>query len=145
MDAMRIAVVGVGAVGGYFGGRLAQAGLDVVFLARGKTLASLRAEGLRIQSIAGDFEIRNPDVAGDSAEIGPCDVVLVAVKAYQVREVAPSLALLVGADTVVIPMQNGLEAPALLSEALGPEVVLGGLCKIFASKTGPVYHRAHWP
>ena len=135
---MRIAVVGVGAVGGYFGGRLAQAGLDVVFLARGKTLESLRAEGLRIQSIAGDFEIRNPNVAGNPAEIGRCDVVLVAVKAYQVQEIAPSLAPLVGADTVVIPMQNGLEAPALLSEALGPEVVLGGLCKIFASKTGPV-------
>ena len=135
---MRIAVVGVGAVGGYFGGRLAQAGLDVVFLARGKTLASLRAEGLRIQSIAGDFEIQNPNVAGDPSEIGRCDVVLVAVKAYQVREIAPSLAPLVGADTVLIPMQNGLEAPALLSQALGPAVVLGGLCKIFASKTGPV-------
>ena len=134
---MRIAVVGVGAVGGYFGGRLAQAGLDIVFLARGNTLASLRAEGLRIQSLAGDFAIESPNVVGDPAEIGHCDVVLVAVKAYQVQEIAPSLAPLVGANTVVIPMQNGLEAPALLSEALGPEVVLGGLCKIFASKTGP--------
>ena len=134
---MRIAVVGVGAVGGYFGGRLAQAGLDIVFLARGNTLASLRAEGLRIQSLVGDFAIESPNVAGDPAEIGHCDVVLVAVKAYQVQEIAPSLGPLVGADTVVIPMQNGLEAPALLSEALGPEVVLGGLCKIFASKTGP--------
>ena len=134
---MRITVVGVGAVGGYFGGRLAQAGLDVVFLARGKTLASLRAEGLRIQSLAGDFAIESPKVVGDPAEIGRCDIVLVAVKAYQVQEIAPSLAPLVGADTVVIPMQNGLEAPSLLSEALGPEAVLGGLCKIFASKTGP--------
>ncbi len=134
---MRIAVIGVGAVGGYFGGRLAQAGHDVTFVARGATLDALRTEGLRVKSIAGDFEIPRPNVAADPAEVGPVDVVLPAVKAWQVSEIAPSIAPLIGPETVVIPLQNGLEAPRLLGEVLGAAVVLGGLCKIFASKTGP--------
>jgi len=137
MDAMRIAVIGVGAVGGYFGGRLAQAGHDVFFVARGGTLEALRSEGLRVKSIAGDFEIRRPNLAADPAEIGVVDVVLPAVKAWQVSEIARSLVPLIGPRTTVIPLQNGLEAPGLLGEVLGMEVVLGGLCKIFASKTGP--------
>ena len=137
MDAMRIAVIGVGAVGGYFGGRLAQAGHDVFFVARGGTLEALRNEGLRVKSIAGDFEIRRPNLAADPGEIGPVDVVLPAVKAWQVSEIARSLVPLIGPRTTVIPLQNGLEAPGLLGEVLGMEVVLGGLCKIFASKTGP--------
>jgi len=134
---MRIAVIGVGAVGGYFGGRLAQAGHDVVFLARGETLDALRTQGLRIKSIAGDLEIRHPNAASDPHSIGPVDVVLVAVKAPQVSQAARILGPLVGNQTAVIPLQNGLEAPRLLAEALGPESVLGGLCKIFASRTGP--------
>ena len=132
---MRIAVVGVGAVGRYFGGRLHQAGLDVVFIARGKTLEALKSDGLRIESIAGDLEIAKPNVVGSPAEAGPADVVLVAVKATQVKDVAGTLKPLVGSDTVVIPMQNGLEAPTLLGDALGKEAVIGGLCKIFASQT----------
>ena len=134
---MRIAVVGVGAVGGYFGGRLAQAGHDVVFLARGESLDALRAQGLRVKSIAGDFTIPQPNAAADADSIGPVDVVLVAVKAPQVSQAAGALAALVGPETAVIPLQNGLEAPRLLAEALGPGPVLGGLCKIFASKTAP--------
>jgi 2-dehydropantoate 2-reductase len=136
-NAMRIAVIGVGAVGGYFGGRLAQAGHDVVFLARGETLNALRTKGLRVRSIAGDFEIRDPNLATDPHAIGPVDVVLVAVKAPQVSEAARTLSPLLGPETAVIPLQNGLEAPRLLAEALGAARVLGGLCKIFASKTGP--------
>lgn len=134
---MKIAVIGVGAVGGYFGGRLAQAGHEVVFLARGETLDALRTQGLRVKSIAGDFEIRHPNAAGDPNQIGPVDVILVAVKAPQVSQAARALTPLLGPETTVIPLQNGLEAPRLLAEALGPEPVLGGLCKIFASRTGP--------
>jgi 2-dehydropantoate 2-reductase len=134
---MHIAVIGVGAVGGYFGGRLAQAGHNVTFVARGATLDALRTEGLRVKSIAGDFAISQPNLAADPAEIGPVDVVLPAVKAWQVSEIAPSLAPLIGPKTTVIPLQNGLEAPRLLAEILGTQAVLGGLCKIFASKTGP--------
>ncbi len=134
---MRIAVIGVGAVGGYFGGRLAQAGHDVIFLARGQTLKALQTQGLQVKSIAGDFHLPHPNVSADPNEIGPVDVVLVAVKATQVRQTAPSLAPLVGPDTVVLPLQNGLEAPGLLADILGPQNVLAGLCKIFASQTGP--------
>ena len=134
---MKIAVIGVGAVGGYFGGRLAQAGHDVFFLARGKTVEALRSEGLRVKSVDGDFEIRGPQAAADPNQVGPVDVVLVAVKATQVGEVAPTLAPLLGPETCVIPLQNGLEAAGLLAASLGPEKVLGGLCKIFALSTGP--------
>ncbi len=134
---MRIAVVGLGAVGGYFGGRLAQAGHEVTFVARGAALEMLRTQGLTVKSIAGDFAIREPGTAGAAAEVGPVDVVLVAVKAPQVGAVARGLAPLVGPGTSVIPLQNGLEAPRLLADALGPEAVLGGLCRIFAMKTAP--------
>ncbi len=137
MNTMRIAVIGVGAVGGYFGGRLAQAGHEVTFLARGKTLDALRTQGLRVKSIAGDFDIINPKVASDPGQIGVVDLVFVAVKAPQVSEIAPSLRPLLGPATAVIPLQNGLEAPGRLADALGLECVLGGLCKIFASTTGP--------
>ena len=134
---MRIAVIGVGAVGGYFGGRLAQAGHDLVFLARGTTLEAMRSQGLRVKSIAGDFEIAKPHVIADAREVEPVDLVLFAVKAPQVAETAQSIAALVGPHTTIIPLQNGLEAPEIIGAALGTEKVLGGLCRIFAYKTGP--------
>ncbi len=134
---MKIAVIGAGAVGGYFGGRLAQAGLDVRFVARGATLEALRSEGLRVRSVAGDFTIAEPRVAASPAEVGVVDTVLVAVKAPQVAEVAPALAPLVGPRTLVVPLQNGLEAPGTLAAALSADRVVGGLCKIFASRTAP--------
>ena len=134
---MRIAVIGAGAVGGYFGGRLALAGHEVVFVARGETLEALRSGGLQVKSVAGDFSIERPNVTTDLGAVGPVDVILLAVKAPQVREVAPTLRPLVGPETVLIPLQNGLEAPAMAGEALGEKIVVGGLCKIFAAKTGP--------
>ena len=134
---MRIAVIGAGAVGGYFGGRLAQCGHDVFFVVREATREILAVSGLRVTSIAGDFSIEEPRLVSDPAEIGPADVILLAVKAPQVKEVAPTLQPLVGPQTVVVPLQNGLEAPAMAAEALGDGVVIGGLCKIFASKIGP--------
>ena len=89
---MRIAVIGAGAVGGYFGGRLAAAGHEVALVARGETLAALRARGLRVDSPQGDLEIRPWKAIDDPAEVGPVDLVLVAVKAWQVPEVAPASA-----------------------------------------------------
>lgn len=135
---MRIAIIGAGAVGGYFGGRLAQAGHDVVFIARGKTLEALRRDGLRVRSIDGDFQIDRPQATDDPSTLEPVELVLLAVKAPSVTAAASLAAPLVGPDTVVIPMQNGLEAPDLVAKALGrPDAVLGGLCKIFASQAGP--------
>ncbi len=133
---MKIAVIGAGAVGGYFGGRLAEHGFDVRFLARGATLAALGTEGLRLESPRGDATLR-VRATGDPAAVGPVDAVLVGVKAWQVPEVAPTLQPLLGADTCVLPLQNGVEAPAQLAAALGEQHVLGGMCKIISRLLAP--------
>ena len=140
---MRIAIVGVGGVGGYFGGKLAQAGRDeVVFVARGATLEALRTRGLRVESINGDFEVGPVEASDDPAAIGPVDAVLVAVKAWQIGEVAPALKPMLGAGTVVVPLENGMEAPAQLAAALGAEHVAGGLCALvsFVVEPGHIRH-----
>lgn len=133
----RIAVFGTGAVGGYFGGRLAEAGHEVAFIARGSHLHALREDGLRVESPAGDFHIQPVRATDDPADVGPVDVLLVGVKAWQVREAARAMRPMIGADTMVLPLQNGVEAPAELAETLGDEPVLGGLCKIAAAVPSP--------
>jgi 2-dehydropantoate 2-reductase len=135
-----MAVFGTGAVGGYFGGRLAEAGFDVRFIARGKQLVAIRDQGLRVSSVDGDFLIR-PRVADDPAVIGQVDVVLVGVKAWQVAEAAEAIGPLLGDRTFVVPLQNGVEAPDQLSTVLGPSRVLGGLCRILAYLDGPGHIR----
>ncbi|RLC62817.1 MAG: 2-dehydropantoate 2-reductase, partial [Chloroflexi bacterium] len=139
---MRIAIFGTGAVGGYFGGRLAQAGEEVVFIARGEQLQALRDHGLRVDSPQGDFVIHPVQATDDAAQVGIVDVVLVGVKAWQVPEAAQAMAPLVGADTFVVPLQNGVEAPSQLAAVLGDEHVLGGLCRIvsFVVEPGHVRH-----
>jgi 2-dehydropantoate 2-reductase len=95
---MRFAIYGVGAIGGYFGGRLAQAGEDVSFIARGQHLQALRQKGLRVDSINGDFVVSPVTATDDPAQIGSVDVVVVAVKTWQVPEVAESIQPLLGGD-----------------------------------------------
>jgi 2-dehydropantoate 2-reductase len=141
MERLTFAVFGTGAVGGYFGGRLAEAGHDVRFIARGRHLAAIREHGLRVSSVDGDFLIRPARVADDPAAIGQVDVVLVGVKAWQVPEAADSMGPLVGGSTFVVPLQNGVEAPDQLAAALGPERVLGGLCRVLAYLDGPGHIR----
>ena len=123
---MRIAVVGTGGVGGYFGGRLAQAGEDVTFIARGTHLQALRTQGLRVDSVRGDFVIHPVQATDDPRQVGVVDAVLVAVKAWQVPEVAEAIRPLVGAATCVVPLQNGVEAPEQLAVVLGTAPVVGG-------------------
>lgn len=139
---MRIAVFGTGGVGGYFGGRLAEAGEDVRFVARGAHLAALQQRGLRVTSVAGDFVVRPIRASDDPASLGEADVVLVAVKAWQVAEAAEALRPMIGADTFVVPLQNGIEAPDTLAAVLGRWRVLGGLCRIIAYvvEPGHVHH-----
>jgi 2-dehydropantoate 2-reductase len=134
---MRIAVFGTGGVGGYFGGRLAQAGEEVVFIARGKHLRALQSHGLRVDSPRGDFVIQPVQATDAPGEVGVVDVVLVGVKAWQVREAARAMRPLIGAETFVLPLQNGVEAPAQLAEVLGLEHVIGGLCRIISFTLGP--------
>ena len=139
---MRIVVYGAGSVGGYFGGRLSQAGEDVVFIARGEHLNAMLANGLQVDSINGDFTVQPVQATDDPSKIGNVDLVLVGVKAWQVPEAAEAMRPMIGPKTVVLPMQNGLEAPVRLSEILGEQHVLGGLCGLFCylKEPGHIVH-----
>jgi 2-dehydropantoate 2-reductase len=134
---MRIAVFGAGGVGGYFGARLAESGQSVAFVARGDHLEAMRREGLRIESAAGDLHLRSVEASDDPRSIGPVDVVLVAVKAWQVGAAAAAMRPLLHDKTFVLPLQNGVEAADRLSEVLGGERVLAGLCRIVAYLAAP--------
>ena len=144
---MRIAVFGVGGAGGYFGGRLAQAGEDVVFIARGEHLQALRTHGLRVDSVKGNFVLQSVQATDDPAQLGVVDVVLLGVKAWQVPEAAQAMRPLVGLETFVVPLQNGVEAPAQLAAVLGLQHVLGGLAGIISFKVGPghIHHAGAEP
>lgn len=138
---MRVAVFGTGAVGGYFGARLAQAGHDVVFVARGEHLSQIRKTGLKVESLAGDFVVQPAQATDAVSDIGVVDFVLVGVKAWQVEEAAAQMKPLIGPDTAVVPLQNGVDAVAELSASLGAAHVLGGLCRIIALLAGPGHLR----
>jgi len=134
---MRFAIFGVGGVGGYFGGRLAQAGEDVTFIARGIHLEAIKDRGLWVESINGDFHVDLAMAFDRPEKAGVVDVVLVATKAWQVAEAAQQMKPLVGPETLVIPLENGVSAPDELSAVLGREHVLGGICRISAFIGGP--------
>ena len=133
---MRVAVYGAGGVGGYFGGRLAQAGADVHFIARGAHLRALREHGLRVRSVKGDFEIPVP-VTDDPAEVGWCDFVLFCVKTFDTDAAAARLGPLVGVGSAVMSLQNGVENVDKLARAVGDEHVMGGAAFIFAQIAEP--------
>src|ERR1041384_6563821 len=107
---MRIAVFGTGGVGGYFGGRLARAGEDVIFIARGDHLRAIRETGLKVDSRDGDFVIHPAAATDIISDVGTVDLVIVGVKAWQVPEAARALKPLVDANTTVLPLQNGVDA-----------------------------------
>jgi 2-dehydropantoate 2-reductase len=134
---MRIAVYGCGGVGAYFGGRLAQIGQDVTFIARNENLLALRTQGLKVGSIAGDFIVDRVKVTNNPADVGIVDYVLCCVKAWQVTAAARAILPMVGPDTLVVPLQNGVEAPDQLAAILDPSNVLGGLCAIVAFQASP--------
>jgi 2-dehydropantoate 2-reductase len=138
---MRIAVYGAGSVGGYFGGRLAQAGEQVVFIARGEHMRVIRASGLRVDSPKGDFSIYPAETTDDPRQVGEVDAVLVGVKAWQVPEAAQGMKPMVGKQTFVVPLENGVEAPAQLAQVLGEGRVLGGMCRIAAAIVAPGHIR----
>jgi 2-dehydropantoate 2-reductase len=141
---VRIAVVGAGGVGGYFGGRLAAAGVDVAFIARGAHLAAMRANGLRILSPKGDAHIPRVTATDNPRQIGPVDVVLFAVKLYDTEAALPQLSELVGPGSVVLPFQNGVDAVDLVTRAVGREHTAGGTCYVSAmiAEPGVIRHTA---
>ncbi len=138
---MRIAVIGAGGVGGYFGGKLAHGGADVVFIVRGATLDALRTRGLRVDSIKGDFVIERPNATDDPASVGKVDAVFVTVKTWQIAEAAHQIKPMIGDDTMVIPLENGIDAAGQVSAVLGPEHVAGGLCGIVSFLAAPGHIR----
>jgi 2-dehydropantoate 2-reductase len=138
---MRVAVIGAGGVGGYFGGRLARGGIDVTFLVRGKTLEALRTRGLRVESIHGDFTLDHLKATDDPASVGPVDAVLVAVKAWQIAEAVANIGPMIGPETVVIPLENGMTAPEEIARIVGPDHALGGLCGIVSYVVAPGHIR----
>jgi 2-dehydropantoate 2-reductase len=133
---MRIAVVGAGGVGGYFGGRLALAGEDVHLLARGPHLVAIREGGLRVRSVAGDFEVAVP-ATDHPAEVGPCDYVLFCVKSYDTEVAATFLGPLIAEATAVVSLQNGIDNEEKIGRAVGREHVLGGVAFIFSTIAEP--------
>lgn len=139
---MKIAVFGTGAVGGYFGGRLAQSGEEVIFISRGKHLQAMKDSGLTIDSINGDFIVQPVQATDNPEEVGIVDMVLVGVKAWQVSDAAVAMKSMVGPQTFVLPLQNGVEAPSQLAAVLGQEHVLGGLCGLisYIAEPGHICH-----
>ena len=134
---MRIAVMAAGAVGGYFGARLAAAGHDVHFVARGANLAAMRDCGLRLGSVLGDLHLPAPAVTEDPAAIGPVDVVLFAVKLWDTESAGRQALPLVGPGTQLIPLMNGIDGPDLLDPVIGPEHVAAGSAYIAAVLSAP--------
>lgn len=134
---MRIAILGAGAVGGYFGGRLAAAGEEVLWFSRGAMLEALRAKGLAVESLKGDFTLPPQQATDRPEEVGQVDVVLLAVKTWQVPEAARVLKPWLHAESLVLPLQNGVEAADELVTELGAEAVVGGVAKIVAVVTAP--------
>jgi 2-dehydropantoate 2-reductase len=144
---MHIVVFGAGGVGGYFGGRLAQAGEMVTFIARGEHLQALLTNGLIVESINGDFAIPPVIATDDTTKVDAVDVVLVCVKTWQIPQAAKAILPMLGPETYVVPLENGVEAPSHLAEILGREHIMGGLCRIASriSSPGHIQHTAIKP
>ena len=133
---MRIAVVGAGGVGGYFGGKLCQAGYEVVFLTRGKALEAIRENGLVVKSFMGDFTV-HPEVSDRPDCVQGADLVLLCTKSWQIKEVGESIKPYLDEDTIVLPLQNGADNAERLMKILPAKNVIGGLCKIVSKIESP--------
>jgi 2-dehydropantoate 2-reductase len=133
---MKVAIIGAGAVGGYYGARLTQAGHDVSVLARGANLDAIRAGGVRVRSETGELSVR-VRAESDPSRVGPADVVLFAVKTYSTRDAMPLLPPLVGPGTAVLALQNGVDSADQLSAIVGRGPILAGTTYIAATLVEP--------
>lgn len=107
---MKIAIIGTGGVGGYFGGKLADAGYDVGFLARGEHLKAIRSNGLQIKTIKGDFYLKTVRASDKIKDLGISDLIILGVKAWQVKEIANELLEIIDENSMILPLQNGVLA-----------------------------------
>ncbi len=140
---MRIAVMGSGGVGGYYGARLAEGGAEVAFIARGAHLEAIRDRGLRVESQLGDVLVEPARATDDPAEIGPVDIVLFATKLWDVESAGEACRPLLGPDTAVITFLNGVDSGDRLAGFLGPDHVAGGVAWISAEIGAPGLIRHH--
>jgi 2-dehydropantoate 2-reductase len=124
---MKILIMGTGGVGGYYGGLLAQQGNEVTFISRGAHLYAIRHEGLKVKSVHGDFMIMPAEATDDPVNVGPVDLVLFCVKTYNTDEAAEAIRPTMGPQTVVISLQNGIDAAERIGKVVGMEHVLGGV------------------
>lgn len=134
---MRITVMGTGGVGGYFGARLAHAGHDVTFVARGRQLEALRESGLRVESPLGDLHIQPVEATDTPSEIYGADLILFGVKLWDTAAAAESIKPLMSAQTAVVSFQNSVVKDDILRESLGAEHIIGGVCYIAATISEP--------
>lgn len=134
---MKIAVMGAGGLGGYIGGRLAHAGNDVAFIARGAQLEAMRNSGVEVRSVAENFHIPSVSATDNPAEIGPVELIVLSVKAYDVAAAAKAMRPLLGPNTMIVPVLNGVGHIETLSEHVAAEHVLGGLISMTAHVVSP--------
>ena len=134
---MRIAIMGTGGVGGYYGGLLSQQGQEVIFIARGAHLQAMRAKGLHVKSVHGDFLVSPARATDDPAEVGPVDLILFTTKTYHTDLAAQAMQPMVGQETVVVPLQNGIDAAERLGAYVGREHLVGGVTWLSAAIEAP--------
>ena len=132
-----MAIMAAGAVGGYFGARMAAAGHDVAFIARGAHLDAIRRDGLRIESTHGDLHLKDLNVTDDPKQVGPVDVVLFAVKLWDTETAGEQTRPLVGSNTRVITLQNGVDSVEQLAPILGDNVTIGGTTYVVTTIAKP--------
>ncbi|MFD2563232.1 ketopantoate reductase family protein [Aquimarina rubra] len=144
---MHIVVIGVGGVGGYFGGKITQSGQKVSMIARGKHLEAILQNGLQVKSIEGDFVTRPFLVTDDIHKVEKADLILICTKSWQVKEAAALIKPVLKADTIVIPLQNGADNAEKVMSVIDEKHVLGGLCKIYSKIEAPgiISHFGHPP
>ncbi|HVO67044.1 MAG TPA: 2-dehydropantoate 2-reductase [Syntrophales bacterium] len=134
---MKIAIMGVGGVGGYYGGLLAQAGQDVTFIVRGAHLQAIRDKGLQIKSVLGDFSVSPAKATDKPSQIGMADFIIFATKTYQTDEAAKLIKPIVGKNTVVVSLQNGIDAADRIGAVIGMEHMMGGATWLSAAIEAP--------
>ena len=133
---MKIAVMGAGSIGGYFGGMMARDGHDVTLIARGDHLEAIRKDGLRMQTEAGDFVV-SCSATDNPADVGPVDLALLTTKTYHNADAVPSMASMIGPDTAVLCLQNGIDSFQPLLDSFPDATVLPGAAYIEAGRLGP--------
>lgn len=129
---MKILIYGTGGVGGYFGGKLAQAGHDVTFIARGEHLKAIRRAGLRVLSPSGNFTIKNAKATDQTDGLDVMDLIILGIKSWQVRDAVECITGVVGPKTIILPLQNGVFANQEILEVMDRSNLVGGLCKIIS-------------